>query len=215
MGSMKNEVNVRGVVATEPVWEESFGDEGIYSCQLSIFRAGREDRVIIRVSDRFSLFSKVKVGADLEVVGVLRCVTRVVNGMKKSITSVFARSIAVYGSNGECGEYKNEIELEGTLCEKMFYREAVGKCPVICDRSLRVDQSHGRTSFIPVVYKGRNAEYIKNMQSGAFMRIRGVLRTRKYVKKSKGESREVDAVEVVAYFVTRKVPEKGILSSNA
>lgn len=202
--SMTNEVILAGVITTAPVREECFNGENICSFTLTVMNGDKSDEILVRVSDRFIDFKKIKVGAYIRVCGSLRSVNKS-DGIKHLIVSVFASSISV---STESIPYENSVLLEGEICNKYYFKEAVGMRAQVCDRMLKTLRYAGKVSNIPIACRGRNAEYLSALETGTRVICKGVLRQRKYYKTIKGEKLLITTLEVVASTINCCVEDK-------
>lgn len=71
--------------------------------------------------------------------------------------------------------------MTATSAKKPVYR----KTPLgrdIADVLLAVNRPYGKSDYLPVIFWGRNARYVKNMEVGENLKVSGRIQSREYVK---------------------------------
>lgn len=196
---MLNKIKVSGVVMTEPVLEENFGSEGIYGFTLGIKKLGKDEyhSVTVRVSDRFDCFRDIRTGVCVDISGSFRSVNKKSDtlGYKRLVVSIFCSSISIVS---DFKESVNEGEIVGVIVNTPYFAQKTEKMPQRCDTMLKIDRAYGKYTYIPVTFRGRNAEYASHKKVGDIVNCTGRLQSREYRKEIGGKLQQLSTVEFVA-----------------
>lgn len=178
---------------------EIFG-EGFYTAMLASDRlSGTKDIIPIMVSDGLVDVKADWTGSFAKVLGQFRSYSRHEGERNKLVLYVFVREFEVWEEDGsERATDENEIFLDGYICKNPIYR----KTPLgrdIADVLLAVNRPYGKSDYLPVIFWGRNARYVKNMEVGENLKVSGRIQSRKYIKQlNEDKTEERTAYEVSA-----------------
>lgn len=201
---MLNKVKLSGIVASKPKFEEKFGGEKIYGFVLKSKKPNKDEyyEINIRISDRFDCFSKVEEGVFIELTGSIRSVNKRVEGCtskeRRLIVSVFCNTVKVLDDDSE---FVNTAEIIGYIHSEPFFMEASDTMPQRCDMLMMIKRSNKKVSYLPITFRGRNAEFVSNMEVGQMLKCEGRLQTRDYTKTRNGVTKNYRVTE----FVVRTV----------
>lgn len=196
---MTNKIRVLGVVLNEPMLEENFGSEGIYSFTLGIKKPNKDDfhSITVRVSDRFDCFKDLKTGVFVDISGSFRSVNKKSDTLKykRLIVSIFCSAISIVD---DFTESINEGELEGIIVNEPYFAQRTDRMPQRCDTMLKINRSFNKYTYVPVTFRGRNAEYVSHKKVGDTLQCTGRVQSREYTKEVNGSVQHLSTVEFVA-----------------
>lgn len=198
MGRMSNKVRLSGVILFEPVLSEEINGEKIYQMTVRVARlSDAVDEIKVRVSDRFICFPELHSGVCVDITGSIRTrnVWREDHKRKSLDLTVFCSNIVVC----EPEMCENVVELDGILSKESFLRRAKTGNRRVCEQLVRNDRGYNKCSFIPVVFWGRNAEYVSSLAKGTKVHCTGRLQSRRYFKRTTESG--VSPIEGITYEV--------------
>lgn len=138
-------------------------------------------------------------GQMLTVTGQIRSCNQRVDGRRRLLIFVFARSIQC-----EDGQPLNEVILEGPLCREPTYRRTpLGR--EICDVMLAVPRAFRRADYLPCILWGKTAKEVSQCHTSDRLLICGRLQSRIYTKITEDGCEERTAYEISA--LTAELPE--------
>lgn len=113
------------------------------------------------------------------------------------VISVYVQEIALCQ-----GEDENRVNLIGTLCKAPTLRRTpLGR--ELCDLSLAVNRSYGRSDYLPCICWGRWAREAAHWDVGTRVSLQGRIQSRNYTKLSPEGPLEKTAFEVSASEIHR------------
>lgn len=156
--------------------------EGFYRTTVRVARdSGAHDDVPIIVSERLTDVTKSQVGNMVAVIGQFRSYNKPdESGKRKLILFLFAQAFQPL-SGGE-NSYWNRLSLIGTICKPVIYRVTpLGR--EVADVMLAVNRAYGKSDYIPCLCWGRDANWVRFLETGQLLRIKGRIQSREYQKK--------------------------------
>ena len=179
---MTNYVRMTGLLIKDLVKTDEIKGETFYATEIRVTSESGVHTLVVRVSDRFAVFNKLCNGVRVRLCGSVRTRNvKIGNERRKHLDlTVLCSDIEVLESSEQLDE--NFVIIEGTLA-KSPYLHTVGKNIKICEQLMCTERGHNKVSFIPVVYWGRNAEYVNSLGKGKRIRSEGYLRSRTYTKR--------------------------------
>ena len=188
-----NRVVLCGVAAGEPLFSHENRAERFFTFPLEVERlSGVSDRLNIIVRESLLPSLRRSLAAPMEVDGELRSFNNRSGRGSRLVITVFAREISFPAAP----VWKNNVELEGTLCRPPVVRVTpMGR--EIADLLLAVNRPYGRSDYLPCITWGRNARRAAAWTTGTRLRLLGRVQSREYVKNLDGQ-----AVRRVAYEVS-------------
>lgn len=171
-----NEIILAGKCIENFKYSHSVNGENFYSTKISVKRSsGNEDILNIVCSDRIIDTTYDITDENIIVSGSVR--TRNEDG--HLIVFVFADTINIIKENKYL--YENTFKAEGYICKPSKPRETpMGR--KILDQILAVNRKYGKTDYIPIIYWGRNADYVSALPVGSKIEINGRLQSRNYTR---------------------------------
>lgn len=195
-----NRVTLSGHIVSNFEFSHEIFGEGFYTAMLASDRlSGTKDIIPIMVSDGLVDVKADWTGSFAKVLGQFRSYSRHEGERNKLVLYVFVREFEVWEEDGsERATDENEIFLDGYICKNPIYR----KTPLgrdIADVLLAVNRPYGKSDYLPVIFWGRNARYVKNMEVGENLKVSGRIQSRKYIKQlNEDKTEERTAYEVSA-----------------
>lgn len=205
---MFSSIRVAGKVLTEPVLEETFNKENIYSFTLGVYRFTDGEKfkfytLPVRISDSFDSFNKIHTGVNM----IASCSIRSSNkfdkrvGRKRLMVSLLCTGMQIIE---ELDEVINEGQFTGVISSKPYFFSG-GATPKRCDTMIKIDRSNGKYTMFPLTVRGDIAYWLRDMPEGTKISCKGFIRSRdypKYIEKT-GETVMITVVEFVANRLER------------
>ena len=175
-----NRVEIWGTISGNAEFSHEIYGEKFFIFTMDIPRlSGIYDSIKIMVSERLTSDVPLLSGDRVKIIGQFRSYNSSENGANRLILTVFARDIL---KDGFDEENPNSIYLNGYICKQPVYRTTpFGR--EITDMLLAVNRTYNKSDYIPVIARGRNARFCKNLNVGDNVRIRGRIQSREYQKK--------------------------------
>lgn len=179
-----NRVYAVGVLENEFVYSHKILGEKFLEGTLKTMRlSGAVDYIPLLISERLLYKYKDQNFTDcvIEIAGQVRT-RNIFDEKQKShlLMYVFVQGITVINS-GELSD-ANAVYLKGIICKSPIYRVTpFGR--EISDVFLAVNRENKKTSYIPCIIWGRNAEYISHFGAGTLLEIKGRFQSREYIKR--------------------------------
>ena len=179
----RNDVYLRGNVATEPKYDHKCLDKEFYKFFISSKRKSEiEDVIPVIVSKEILEEVNIKVGDNIDIWGEFRSY----NNDKKLDLFVFAKKITVY----EDENFGNTAVLSGIICKKGDIR-TTPKGKIIMDLLIAVNRPNFKSSYIPCIVWNVTEEEHKEINIGDEIGITGRIQSREYEKKYEDGTTEV------------------------
>lgn len=187
-----NKVTLSGEVVEESKFSHySFGEK-VYECKIRVLRLSNTyDILPVLMTEELVNNGAIVVGETISITGQFRSYNKIVNEKSKLVLSVAAKQILQ-----ETPKQPNEIVLSGYICKPPVYRTT----PLnreIGDLLIAVNREFRKTDYIPCIAWGRNARFVKDLQVGERITIKGRIQSREYQKRiSETETKTMTAYEV-------------------
>lgn len=178
-----NQVEIKGKLASDPVYSHSVMGEGFYECELIVPRLSSQVDVLpITISERLlpEIADKNK---EIGILGQLRSYNKLDNEKSRLILTIFAREIVP----AESIENGNQILMTGYVCKEPIYRTTpFGR--EITDILIAVNRAYNKSDYLPCIAWGRNARFTGDLSIGDKVTIQGRIQSRIYQKKLNDET---------------------------
>lgn len=178
-----NQVEIKGKLASDPVYSHSVMGEGFYECELIVPRLSSQVDVLpITISERLlpEIADKNK---EIGILGQLRSYNKLDNEKSRLILTIFAREIVP----AESIENGNKISMTGYVCKEPIYRTTpFGR--EITDILIAVNRAYNKSDYLPCIAWGRNARFTGDLSIGDKVTIQGRIQSRIYQKKLNDET---------------------------
>lgn len=173
---MSNQVNLVGNILSDFAYSHTVYGESFYNVTLCVKRdSGNVDLVPLLISEK--LIGSNKEYGRVYVTGEFRSYNQRDEDKSRLKLYVFVNSIEV----SEDTKDVNDVFLEGYVCKPPIYRRTpMGR--EICDIMLAVNRQYGKSDYIPCIFWGRNAQYVKELNAGDALRVAGRIQSREYLK---------------------------------
>lgn len=173
-------VSISGTVLEEPVLSNTIFGENFYDFQLGSKRiSGIEDTLVIQVSDRVIDVASIKKGMSIKVSGRMSSFNKRTPNEERTklLVFVFANEICLdYDSDSESDV--NDVKMTGYICNKRSKRYIHKRDTHIIDFMVAVQRGYKKSSYIPCIAWGRNADFIDKLEKGTEVSVRGRLQSR-------------------------------------
>ena len=188
-----NQVEIKGKLASEPVYSHSVMGEGFYECDLIVPRLSSQVDVLpITISERL-LTEIPDRNKEIGFLGQLRSYNKLDGERSRLILTIFAREIVP----ADTIENGNHISMTGYVCKEPIYRTTpFGR--EITDILIAVNRAYNKSDYLPCIAWGRNARFTGDLSIGDKVTINGRIQSRVYQKKLEDES----VVNKTAYEVS-------------
>jgi len=175
-----NKVFLCGKVDSELKYSHELYGEAFYEFSLVVKRLSSHfDRLPITVSERLMQGLDLKVGAEVALNGQFRSYNKLEGDRSKLMLTVFVRDFMV----GVVDELNpNLAVLSGHICKPPVYRTTPFNRE-ICDILLAVNRAYNKSDYIPCIAWGRNARFVKEIETGQKISIAGRIQSREYHKR--------------------------------
>jgi single-stranded DNA-binding protein len=175
----ENNVRISGIVESNLEFNNTQFGENFYKMMVSVKRnSGIKDYIPVLISDRLINVRENYCGKFINIVGQFRSYNEHDDKRSKLVLYVFAKE---YEFIDEHKEDINLIELTGYVCKDPIYR----KTPLgreIADVLLAVNRQYCKSDYIPCICWGRNAKFVKDLETGAHIKLTGRIQSRNYNK---------------------------------
>lgn len=177
MDMENNQLNLCGVIETEPVLDHEVFGEHFFRMDLKVPRlSGANDLLPVTVSERL-MNSQITPGVRIAISGQLRSYNKVMGGSGRLLLTAFAQRLLP--PNDE--ENPNAIHLVGAICKPPAFRTTpFGR--EIADLMLAVNRAFGKSDYIPCIAWGRTARYAAQLTVGDKLEVQGRFQSREYQK---------------------------------
>lgn len=173
-----NQVEIKGKLASEPVFSHTVMGEGFYEVDILVKRLSSQVDVLpVTISERL-LPEIANKDEEIGIIGQLRSYNKLEGEKSRLILTIFAREIvpAEQILNG------NQIEMTGYVCKEPIYRTTpFGR--EITDVLIAVNRAYNKSDYLPCIAWGRNARFAGDLQIGEKVSIKGRIQSRIYQKK--------------------------------
>lgn len=178
-----NIVSLSGKVASGLTFSHQFLGENFYTMEMNVKRlSGFTDRIPLMIPEYFKGIIEDHAGEKLKVSGQFCSYNDSRNTGSRLRLYVLAKNIIAVEENTA---FENEIVLGGYLCKAPVYRKTpLGK--EITDLMLAVNRPYGKSDYIPCICWGKNSREACGCTVGEFVRIKGRIQSRTYVKRLGG-----------------------------
>jgi len=177
---LSNKVFLQGKVDSKPVYSHELYGEGFYEFFLLVNRLSDHcDRLPVTVSERLMESVDLSMGASIALNGQFRSYNKLEGDRSRLMLTVFVRDFAT-DLNPDTNP--NAVELSGHICKPPIYRTTPFNRE-ICDILLAVNRAYNKSDYIPCIAWGRNARFVKTIETGQKLNICGRIQSRTYVKK--------------------------------
>ena len=175
---MKNDVKLLGYISSSLTLSHTIFGESFYRVTLSVIRnSGYVDKIPLLVSDRLIDVTENYINRYVAVSGQFRSYNQHEETKNLLKLYVFVNEIEFTEAN----EGINDTFLEGNLCKKPVYRHTpYGR--EISDILIAVNRSFNKSDYIPCICWGRNAYYVRSLNTGDLIRVAGRIQSREYNK---------------------------------
>lgn len=185
-----NQIVLQGTVAGQPVLTHTTHGIDFYTVPFSVPRkSGTEDVLNVVVSHPDPALWQV--GKWLTLMGEVHSCNNHTDTGRKVVITVRVRS----AYPDEPVTMTNQLVLQGVLCKPPVYRHTpLGR--KICDLTLAVNRSHGRSDYLPCIAWGNLAGLCGSMAVGTEITFVGRLQSRTYSKITENGMEDRVAYEV-------------------
>lgn len=175
---MSNQVNLIGSIMSSFIYSHTSYGEAFYSVTLSVKRdSGKVDLIPLLISERLIDVTENYTNTYVYVAGEFRSYNQHDEDKSRLKLYVFVNSIELLAE----ARNVNDVFLEGYICKTPTYRlTPLGR--EISDVMLAVNRQYGKSDYIPCILWGRNAHFVKNLETGSSLRVAGRIQSREYVK---------------------------------
>lgn len=175
-----NAVTITGILKNTLKFSYEAYSEKFYKGILQIKRqSGVYDEIKIIVSERLSEMRNCKAGDTVKIEGELRSYNEKQDDGTHLILAVFAKRISHCEPSAE---HINNVTLDGFVCKEPIYRTTpFGR--EITDLHIAVNRGYRKSSYIPTIVWGRNAQFAKLLAMGDKVSVCGRIQSREYVKR--------------------------------
>ena len=201
-----NEIKLVGTLDAELTLSHTVMGEKMFSTFLRCARtSGTEDILPIQISERI-VTTDLNPGDRVEINGEVRTYNKKEDGSNRASLKVFvfAQSISLTDKPRDV----NDVHLSGYLAKKNPVRKTpLGR--VIADVIFAVNRAYDRTSYIPCIYWGKNAEYEdEQLPIGTLLEQRGRLQSREYKRAGSDETHIAYECSISSLNVMDEISEK-------
>lgn len=177
-----NQVEIKGMLATEPKFSHSVMGEGFYEFDLVVPRLSSQvDILPITISER--LLGEIEKDKEIGILGQLRSYNKLEGEKSRLILTIFAREIVPADSI----KNSNQIAITGYVCKEPIYRTTpFGR--EITDVLIAVNRAYNKSDYLPCIAWGRNARFTGDLSIGEKITLVGRIQSRVYQKKLDDET---------------------------
>lgn len=172
-----NLVTIKGLV-TKCEFSHETHEEKFYKLNVNVYRqSGILDEIPVLVSENVFIDIAFLQNQNVEINGEFRSHNQEVDGKRKLILSVLAKTISFSVEN----EFSNDITLNAFICKPPILRTTpLGK--TVCDLLVAVNRKTRKSDYIPCIIWGKNAKIAGKLNVGDNIIINGRIQSRKYTK---------------------------------
>jgi len=182
-----NKVFLCGKVDSELKYSHELYGEGFYEFYLLVSRLSSHfDRLPITISERLVGGVDLSMGAKIALNGQFRSYNKLEGDKSKLMLTVFVRDF-VFNAIEDINP--NIAVLSGHICKPPIYRTTPFNRE-ICDILLAVNRAYNKSDYIPCIAWGRNARFVKEVDTGQKISIAGRIQSREYNKRIDDETVE-------------------------
>ncbi|MCL2555501.1 MAG: single-stranded DNA-binding protein [Firmicutes bacterium] len=182
-----NKVFLCGKVDSELKYSHELYGEAFYEFYMKVKRLSSHfDRLPITVSERLIQGIDLSLGAKIALNGQFRSYNKLEGDKSKLMLTVFVRDFMI-GVEDELNP--NLAVLSGHICKIPIYRTTPFNRE-ICDILLAVNRAYNKSDYIPCIAWGRNARFVKEIETGQKISIAGRIQSREYYKRINDENVE-------------------------
>lgn len=197
-----NEITLSGIIEKIELSHSKLSEK-FYCIQLKSFRqSGTADYIKCIASEVHA--NNLRTGMLVNLSGNVR--TRNFNDGKKSRLDiyVFVNDIECFDPENFRTYDNNCVLLDGFICKKPIVRDTpLGR--KIADVLLAVNGNFGKSSYIPCIIWGRNADRVAMCEVGTEIKLKGRLQSREYVKKLEDGAEEIRTAYEVSVMCFEEV----------
>ena len=201
-----NEIKLVGTIDAELTLSHTVMGEKMFSTFLRCERtSGTEDILPIQISERIITTDLIP-GDRVEITGEVRTYNKKEDGSNHASLKIFVFAQTI--SLTEKPRDVNDVHLSGYLAKKNPARKTpLGR--VIADVIFAVNRAYDRTSYIPCIYWGKNAEYEdEQLPIGTLLEQRGRLQSREYKRAGSDEIHIAYECSISSFNVMDEMTEK-------
>lgn len=175
---MANQVNLVGVINSELKYDHEMYGEKFYMTTAAVTRdSGRTDIIPLLISERVMNEGSSLVGACVHIAGEFRSYNKHDENKSSLKLYVFVNELEILSESANI----NDVFLEGYICKPPTYRHTpLGR--EIADVILAVNRGYNKSDYIPCILWGRNAYYVRSLDTGDCIRVAGRIQSREYTK---------------------------------
>jgi len=175
-----NKVFLSGKIDSELKYSHELYGEGFYEFYLLVSRLSAHfDRLPVTVSERLMQGVNLSVGTKIALNGQFRSYNKLEGDRSKLMLTVFVRDFV---DNAIDDINPNIAVLSGHICKPPIYRTTPFNRE-ICDILLAVNRAYNKSDYIPCIAWGRNARFVKEIETGQKISIAGRIQSREYNKR--------------------------------
>ena len=198
---MNNRITLAGIVNSTLEFSHEVYGEKFYNFMISVERkSGTKDVLQCLVSELLS--ENIELGSKIYINGEIRNYNQHIGEKSHSIIYVFVKEVLPYD-----GKDRNEVELNGFICNDTTYRETpLGR--KICDFLLAVNRRNFKSDYIHCIAWGRNAIRASIFNISDNVKLTGRLQSREYIKKLEDGTEEVRTAYEVSTSMVNVIKEE-------
>lgn len=137
------------------------------------------DIIPVTISQRLLPEQSLKLGDTISLIGEYRSYNKFLEEKSKLILHFFAKELQFEDKDAT---NVNEIKLTGFICKAPIYR-TTPLSREICDVLIAVNRTNNmKSDYIPCIFWGRNARFIKSCPVGTKIEVSGRIQSRIYTK---------------------------------
>lgn len=192
-----NEITLSGTIEKIELSHSKLSEK-FYCIQLNSFRqSGTIDSIKCIASEVY--VNDLQEGMCVEILGNIRT-RNVSDGVKTHLdVFVFVNDIKSIGDS-----YENCVLLDGFICKKPIVRDTQNGRR-LSDVLLAVNGNFGKSSYIPCIIWGRNADRVAMCEVGTEIKLKGRLQSREYIKKIDDKTEEIRTAYEVSVICFEEV----------
>ena len=208
---IRNNLEVIGVIDTEPTPLHEIKHEKIYNFILKIPRKSKDkfDYMYTEVPERVCNLNDFKKGDRVFIKGQFRSlqvkdnIVETLNTKNKTHTYIFIEDMVHDNTTRKI----NELRLHGFICKEPNLR-VTPKGREVCDLLVAVRRKYNRSDYIPCVTWNRDARFTSTLKVGSPVYIRGRVQSRDYIKKLPDDTQETRTVYEVSVTEVVEIDSK-------
>ena len=194
-----NEITLSGVIEKIELSHSKLSEK-FYCIQLNSFRqSGTIDSIRCIASEIY--INGLQEGMSVEIFGNIR--TRNVSDGAKTHLDVFVFVNDIKNTGDSC---ENCVLLDGFICKTPIVRDTPNGRR-LSDVLLAVNGNFGKSSYIPCIIWGRNADRVAMCKVGTEIKLKGRLQSREYVKRLEDGTEEIRTAYEVSVMCFEEVSQ--------